>query len=99
MTFFSQNYRFLFEEYTAQNELLKSQIIGETTDTADKNTSGQFTIVKHIVFAMIWAFVAWHLLIVKEKNLPKYDIVVNFNQTKSKFDIPLPCNSNLFILL
>lgn len=72
------------ESCTVQNELLKPQIIGETNELADRNGKSNFTVVKHIVFTMIWAFVAWHLLTVKEKNLPKYDVVANFNQTKSK---------------
>lgn len=84
------------EAFTVQNELLKPQTIDETQDSADKNGQNKFAMVKHIVFAIIWAFVAWNLLIVKEKNLPKYDIVANFNQTKSKFDFQVTFESHLF---
>lgn len=84
------------EAFTAQNELLEPQTIAETRDSVDKSGSSNFTTVKHIVFAMIWAFVAWNLLIVKEKNLPKYDVVVNSNQTKSKIDFQMSLDWPLF---
>lgn len=89
------------EAYTAQNELLKCQNTDGIKDGADQNGSSQFTTIKHIAFAMIWAFVAWHLLTVKEKNLPKYNIAVDFNQTKSKH-LTFKCHSvwaDLFILI
>lgn len=73
------------DAFTAQNELLKSQRNDESEDAAQPNGSSHFTVIKHIVFASIWAFVAWNLLTVKEKNLSKYDIAVDFNQTKRKF--------------
>lgn len=72
------------ESCTVRNELLKPQTIDETKAAADQNGQSKFTVVKHIAFTLVWAFVAWHLLTVKEKNLPKYDVVAKFNQTKSE---------------
>lgn len=72
------------DAFTAQNELLSPQTIGETQASAGGSGQSNFTVMKHMIFALVWAFVAWHLLTVKEKNLPKFDIVANFNQTKSK---------------
>lgn len=69
---------------TVKNELLKPQTIDETEAAADQNGQSKFTVVKHVGFALVWAFVAWQLLTVKEKNLPKYDVIAKFNQTKSK---------------
>lgn len=77
------------DAFTVKNELLKPQNIGEIQGSADGNGQNKFTVVKHLVFIMIWSFVAWHLLTVKEKNLPKYDIVANNNQTKSKSDFQM----------
>lgn len=94
------NFRFFYaaETFTAQNELLKPQIVGETKDSADRTGQSKFSIAKQIAFALIWAFVAWHLLTVKEKNLPKRDIVLNSNQTKSKCDFQMPFQLHLFNL-
>lgn len=71
------------EEITVKNELLQPQV----EKFSMKRVTTKFDWMKSIVFVMIWAFVAWHLLTVKEKNLPKYDVLVHSNQTTSKFNL------------
>lgn len=39
------------------------------------------------MFVVIWIFVAWHLLTVKEKKLPKYDVLIHSNEFKCKYDL------------
>lgn len=70
-------------EISVQNELLQPQVEKVLT----KRATTKFDWMKPIIFVMIWAFAAWHLLTVKEKNLPKYDVLVHFNQPISKFNL------------
>lgn len=69
------------EAFSAKNELLHKQS-GESEQRKGHN---RFNRIKYIGFAIIWAFVAWKLLTIREKILPQHNIVVESNQTKCKF--------------
>ncbi|XP_031624737.1 P protein-like isoform X2 [Contarinia nasturtii] len=64
---------------SVQTELLHSKN-GKNTETS---AQGSVNLIKYIIFAVLWAFMAYQLLTVQEKNLTRYDIVVQPNKTKA----------------
>lgn len=64
----------------ARNELLQPQ----SEKTSIEERTSKLIWIKSIMFTVLWAFVAWQLLTIKEKNVPKYDVFVDSNQTISK---------------
>lgn len=81
------------DAFSAGNELLQQKI----DVMFDSKRVSKFNLIKYIVFSVIWAFVAWHMLTIKEKNLSKYDVVLEINETKCK--LALLAHSIVQILL